>query len=158
MCSKIASKSGVISLPATVRFAVAIPFFAEAKMKGESSCVSLAFKSMNNSKTSSSTSVGLASGRSILFTHTTTGRSNSNALRRTNLVCGIGPSNASTTRMTPFTIFSTRSTSPPKSAWPGVSMMLIFVSLYTTAVFLERIVIPRSLSISLESMTRSATS
>ena len=42
---------------------------------------------------------------------------------------GIGPSKASTTRITPFTIFRTRSTSPPKSAWPGVSMMLIFVSL-----------------------------
>ena len=28
--------------------------------------------------------------------------------------------------MTPSTIFSARSTSPPKSLWPGVSTMLIF--------------------------------
>ena len=41
----------------------------------------------------------------------------------------LAPSNASTTRITPSTIFRTRSTSPPKSAWPGVSMMLIFVPL-----------------------------
>ena len=51
------------------------------------------------------------------------------ALRRTKRVCGIGPSAASTRRMTPSTIDSTRSTSPPKSAWPGVSTMLIFTSL-----------------------------
>ena len=38
---------------------------------------------------------------------------------------GIGPSNASTSSSTPLTILSTRSTSPPKSAWPGVSTMLI---------------------------------
>ena len=31
-----------------------------------------------------------------------------------------------------------RSTSPPKSAWPGVSMMLILVPLYRTAVFCGR--------------------
>ena len=30
---------------------------------------------------------------------------------------------------TPLTIFSTRSTSPPKSAWPGVSTMLILTPL-----------------------------
>ena len=36
-----------------------------------------------------------------------------------------GPSKASTTSSTPSTIFITRSTSPPKSAWPGVSTMLI---------------------------------
>ena len=41
----------------------------------------------------------------------------------------LAPSKASTTRITPFTIFRTRSTSPPKSACPGVSMMLILVSL-----------------------------
>ena len=78
---------------------------------------------------SSITSSGLASGLSILLIHTITGRFNSNALRSTNFVCGIAPSNASTTRITPFTIFNTRSTSPPKSACPGVSMILIFVPL-----------------------------
>ncbi len=59
-----------------------------------------------------------------------------------------------------------RSTSPPKSAWPGVSMMLILVSVslpssprcfQRTEVFLARMVMPRSFSRSLESITRSAT-
>ena len=54
-------------------------------------------------------------------------------------------------------MFSTRSTSPPKSAWPGVSKMLIFTPSCITAVFLDRIVIPRSRSRSLESITRSST-
>lgn len=40
---------------------------------------------------------------------------------------GMGPSTESTSSRTPSTIFSTRSTSPPKSAWPGVSMMLILL-------------------------------
>ena len=48
-----------------------------------------------------------------------------------------------------------RSTSPPKSACPGVSKILICLSPYLTAVFLERIVIPRSFSRSLESKARS---
>ena len=81
----------------------------------------------------------------------------SKALRNTYLVCGIGPSKESTNNNTPSTMFNTRSTSPPKSAWPGVSTMLIFTSLCITAVFLERIVIPLSRSRSLESITRSAT-
>ena len=41
-------------------------------------------------------------------------------------VWGNGPSLASTKRTTPSTIFRARSTSPPKSLWPGVSTMLIF--------------------------------
>ena len=49
-----------------------------------------------------------------------------------------------------------RSTSPPKSACPGVSKMLIVVSPYLTAVFLDKIVIPRSRSIALESIARSS--
>ena len=39
-----------------------------------------------------------------------------------------GPSEASTSRSTPSTIVRPRSTSPPKSAWPGVSTMLSFTS------------------------------
>ena len=69
-----------------------------------------------------------------------------------------GPSLASTSRSTPSTIVSPRSTSPPKSAWPGVSMMLNFVPPTVTAVFLARIVMPFSRSRSVESMTRSFTS
>src|SRR5690242_19928202 len=52
---------------------------------------------------------------------------------------------------------STRSTSPPKSAWPGVSTMLMRVPFQVTAVHLERIVMPRSRSRSLLSSARSAT-
>ena len=59
--------------------------------------------------------------------------------------------------MTPSTILSARSTSPPKSAWPGVSTMLIFPTPKLMAVFLARIVMPRSRSSSFESITRSAT-
>ena len=112
---------------------------------------------MNKSKTSSTTWTGLASGLSILFIHTITGRFSSKAFFNTNFVCGIGPSKASTTKTTPLTIFRTLSTSPPKSAWPGVSMILIFLPLCITAVFFESIVIPRSFSRSPESITLSWT-
>ena len=131
---------------------------AEANIKGQSSCSSLASRSIKSSSTSSTTASGLASGRSILLMHAITGSSSSKAFLRTNFVCGIAPSKASTTRTTPSTIFNTRSTSPPKSACPGVSIIFIFVSLYVIAVFFDSIVIPRSLSISPESITLSATS
>ena len=51
----------------------------------------------------------------------------SSALRSTKRVWGSGPSDASTSSSTPSTIARPRSTSPPKSAWPGVSMMFSFV-------------------------------
>ena len=66
-----------------------------------------------------------ASGRSTLLTTRTTGRRASRALRSTNRVWGSGPSEASTSRAMASTMDSPRSTSPPKSAWPGVSMMLM---------------------------------
>lgn len=47
------------------------------------------------------------------------------------------------------------STSPPKSACPGVSIMFTIVAPRLTAVFLARIVIPFSRSRSIESITRS---
>jgi len=72
-------------------------------------------------------------------------------LPTTNLVCGIGPSAASTSTRTPSTMLRMRSTSPPKSAWPGVSTMLIRTSRQTTEVHLARIVMPRSRSSSFES-------
>ena len=68
-----------------------------------------------------------ASGRSILLTTTIGRRPSASALPVTNLVCGIGPSAASTSRITPSTMTRMRSTSPPKSAWPGVSTMLMRV-------------------------------
>ena len=74
---------------------------------------------------SSSTSAMRASGRSVLLTSRMTGSFASSALRSTKRVCGSGPSLASTSSTTPSTIERPRSTSPPKSAWPGVSMTLI---------------------------------
>src|SRR4051812_10445662 len=100
-----------------------------------------------------------ASGRSTLLTTRITGSRLSSALRSTKRVCGSGPSDASTSSRTPSTIVSPRSTSPPKSACPGVSTMLSLTPLSSwIAVFLARIVIPFSRSRSIESMTRSFTS
>src|SRR5215217_942690 len=71
-----------------------------------------------------------ASGRSTLFTTSTTGSPASSALRSTKRVWGSGPSEASTRSITPSTMDRPRSTSPPKSAWPGVSTRLSFTSPY----------------------------
>ena len=84
-------------------------------------------------------------------------RPKASAFLVTKRVCGIGPSTASTSSSTLSTIDSTRSTSPPKSAWPGVSTMLMCVPFHSTAQFLARMVMPRSFSRSLLSITRSAT-
>ena len=104
---------------------------------------------------------GRASGRSILLTTTIGFRPSASALPVTNLVCGIGPSAESTSRMTPSTIDRMRSTSAPKSAWPGVSTMLIWVvspsCSHSTEVHLARMVIPRSFSRSFESIALSST-
>src|SRR3954447_24894129 len=134
------------------------PSRAIAYTMGNSICSGLASRSRKSSYTSSTTSLVRASGRSTLLTTSTTGSFASSALRRTKRVCGSGPSEASTRSSTPSTIVSPRSTSPPKSAWPGVSTMLIFTSPRWTAVFLARIVIPFSRSRSIESSTRSFTS
>src|SRR3954453_20910137 len=114
--------------------------------------------SRNSSYTSSTTSWMRASGRSTLLTTRITGSRASSALRSTKRVCGSGPSLASTSSSTPSTIVSPRSTSPPKSAWPGVSTMFSLTPLWRTAVFFARIVMPFSRSRSIESMTRSLTS
>ena len=63
--------------------------------------------------------LGRASGRSILLITTIGFSPHSRALESTNRVCGIGPSAASTSTSAPSAMRSTRSTSPPKSAWPG---------------------------------------
>ncbi len=98
-----------------------------------------------------------SSGRSTLLTTTMGRRPSASALPVTNLVCGIAPSDASTSRMTPSTIDRMRSTSPPKSACPGVSTILMRVSCHSTEVHFARIVIPRSFSRSFESIARSST-
>ncbi len=74
---------------------------------------------------SETTSSIRASGRSTLLTTTITGSLASRALRSTKRVWGSGPSDASTSSTTPSTMDSPRSTSPPKSAWPGVSITLM---------------------------------
>src|ERR1700685_1207480 len=103
------------------------------------------------------TSVGRASERSTLLMTTMGFSPILSALMTTNLVCGSGPSAASTSTSAPSTMLRMRSTSPPKSAWPGVSTILMRVSFQTSEVALARMVMPRSRSRSLESSARSAT-
>src|SRR5215212_6903471 len=124
---------------------------------GKSSCSSVASRAAKRSKTSLMTSVERASGRSTLLIATIGRRPILRAFETTNFVCGMGPSAASTSTITPSTMLRIRSTSPPKSAWPGVSTMLMRVPFQTTEVALARIVMPRSFSRSFESITRSAT-
>src|SRR3712207_8643863 len=62
-----------------------------------------------------------ASERSVLLTTRMTGICLASALRSTKRVWGSGPSEESTSSTTPSTIDRPRSTSPPKSAWPGRS-------------------------------------
>ena len=112
---------------------------------------------MKSPSTSSCTRCGSASERSILLIATIGRSPRASAFRVTNRVCGIGPSAASTRISTPSTIRRIRSTSPPKSACPGVSTMLILTPCQVTAVFFARMVIPRSFSSGFESMTRSST-
>ncbi len=142
------------------------PARAEANTTGRSSTESSAptsvARSSSRSWVSSTTSEIRASGRSTLLTSRITGRPAASVLRSTKRVCGSGPSDASTSSTTPSTIASARSTSPPKSAWPGVSTTLMTTSpsgvWRRTAVFFARIVMPFSRSSSPESMTRSTSS
>ena len=141
----------------------ALPVTALAYTTGKSACSSLAPNSMNRSKVWLSAETGSASLRSTLLITTMARWPRSRAFFSTKRVCGMGPSAASTSSSTPSTIFITRSTSPPKSAWPGVSTILILTcwalagSQIWIAVFLARIVMPRSRSSAFESITRSAT-
>ena len=129
MWERMASNRGRRSLPGCRQSRVAVPVRPEANTTGLSSCSLVASSSSSSSRVSSTTSSGRASGRSILFTTMITGRDSSRAFFSTNRVWGMGPSKASTSSSTPPTIFSTRSTSPEKSAWPGVSTMLILTPL-----------------------------
>ena len=126
-------------------------------MIGKSSCSSVASRLAKRSNTSFTTSLWRSSGRSILLMQTMGLRPILRAFCSTNLVCGIGPSAASTSSTAPSTMLRMRSTSPPKSAWPGVSTMLMRVSFQLSEVTLARMVMPRSRSRSFESMARSAT-
>ena len=82
-----------------------------------------------SSKTSSCTSSGRQLGLSTLLITTIGLSPRASAFSSTKRVCGMVPSSASTSSSTPSAMFSTRSTSPPKSAWPGVSIILIFTPL-----------------------------
>ena len=123
------SRSGESGIPPSAGTSrEARPAFAEAKTTGKSRASWLwcsSSRSRNSSYVSSTTSAIRASDRSTLLTTSTTGMSAFSALRSTNRVCGSGPSEASTSSTIPSTMERPRSTSPPKSAWPGVSMMLI---------------------------------
>ena len=123
------SKSGIISFLSSSKSFIAKPFRLLEKINGKSNKSSLSVSSVNKSKTLSKAVKGSAAGLSILFMTTIIFKPNSKAFDNTNLVCGIGPSAASTINNAPSTIPNTRSTSPPKSAWPGVSTTLIFVPL-----------------------------
>ena len=104
---------------------------AEPYIVGKSSWSSVALRLNISSNTISFTSSGRQLGLSTLFI-TTTGLSPIRmAFCSTKRVCGIGPSKASTRSRHPSAIFSTRSTSPPKSACPGVSIMFILVAAYS---------------------------
>ena len=101
------------------------PCLAEPKMVGKSSWSSVASRLNMRSKTISCTSDGRQFGLSTLLITTIGFSPSPMAFWSTKRVCGIGPSKASTSSRHPSAMLSTRSTSPPKSAWPGVSMMLI---------------------------------
>ena len=81
----------------------------------------------NSSSTSETTSAIRASGRSVLLTTRITGRSAPApcAARSGSAAAGPRRRRPAAARRRPWT--APRSTSPPKSAWPGVSMTLITV-------------------------------
>ncbi len=119
---------GVGACPSSGRFIDALPSRPDAYRTGRSSSASAAAaasssrsdaRSRSRSWASVTTSSMRASGRSVLFTTMMTGSDAASALRSTKRVCGSGPSDASTSSTTPSTIDRPRSTSPPKSAWPG---------------------------------------
>ena len=66
---------------------------------------------------------------------------------------GSTPATESNSAIEPSSTRSERSTSTVKSTWPGVSMMLIRWSFQEAVVAAEVIVIPRSCSCSIQSMT-----
>ena len=72
--------------------------------------------------------------------------------RSTVIDCDCTPATAQRTSTAPSSTRSERSTSTVKSTWPGVSMMLTFLSSHWTVVAAEVMVIPRSFSSSMWSI------
>mmetsp|Transcript_37761 Transcript_37761/g.70762 ORF Transcript_37761/g.70762 Transcript_37761/m.70762 type:complete len:208 (+) Transcript_37761:1152-1775(+) len=153
--SRIASSSTPILSCKVSGFRPAWRLTADAKIVLKSVCSSEAPNSQKRSKVLSITKSGRDAGLSILLMTTRILWPIASAFFSTKRVCGLGPSWASTTRSTPSTMPRTRSTSPPKSAWPGVSTMFTLMSLYLIAAFFAKMVMPRSLSWSLPSIRRS---
>ncbi len=91
--------------------------------------------------------------RSILLTKQMRGTRYLSAWRHTVSDCGSTPDTASNTAQAPSSTRSERSTSAVKSTWPGVSMMLILMSRHVQVVAADVIVIPRSCSCSIQSIT-----
>mmetsp|Transcript_37020 Transcript_37020/g.80642 ORF Transcript_37020/g.80642 Transcript_37020/m.80642 type:complete len:332 (+) Transcript_37020:203-1198(+) len=140
------------------QLSAAMPSRAEAYRVRKSSWSSFAPRAANRSNRSCSTSMHRSSvteGRSILFSTSRGCSPRASALDTTNFVWAKGPSRASTSRIQPSTIDSTRSTSPPKSACPGVSTALRVRPFHWKDVYFDWIVIPRSFSKSLLSIARS---
>ena len=75
------------------------------------------------------------------------------AWRQTVSDCGSTPATESNSAIAPSSTRSERSTSTVKSTWPGVSMMLIRWPFHCAVVAAEVIVIPRSCSCSIQSIT-----
>ena len=86
MCLRIASKSGLRSLPGTSCDSEHMPCLAEQKSIGESSCSSFALRSIRSSRTSSMTASMRRSGLSILFMRMMTLCPSSRALDKTKRV------------------------------------------------------------------------
>ena len=96
---------------------------------------------------------GLAPVRSILLMKAIRGTAYRFIWRSTVIDCDCTPATAQSTSTAPSSTRSERSTSTVKSTWPGVSMMLILWSPHWTVVAAEVIVIPRSFSSSMWSIT-----
>ena len=91
--------------------------------------------------------------RSILFTKHIRGTEYLSAWRHTVSDCGSTPATPSKTTTPPSRTRSERSTSTVKSTCPGVSMMLMVLPAHCAVVAAEVIVMPRSRSCSIQSMT-----
>ena len=91
--------------------------------------------------------------RSILLMKQMRGTPYLLAWRHTVSVCGSTPATASKTATAPSSTRSDRSTSMVKSTWPGVSMMLIQTPFHRQVVAADVMVIPRSCSCTIQSMT-----
>ena len=91
--------------------------------------------------------------RSILLMNAIRGTRYLSAWRQTVSDCGSTPATESNTATAPSSTRSERSTSTVKSTWPGVSMMLTRWSCQYAVVAADVIVMPRSCSCSIQSMT-----